>query len=103
MSFTVARRTREIGIRVALGGDPRRVMLAVFARPLAQVTVGALAGAALVMWISGAASYGGLKLAQCAGMAGYSALMLGVCLLACVGPTLRALRVEPTEALRADG
>lgn len=103
MSFTVARRTREIGIRVALGGDPRRVMLAVFARPLAQVTVGALAGAALVMWISGAASYGGLKLAQCAGMAGYSALMFGVCLLACVGPTLRALRVEPTEALRADG
>lgn len=33
----------------------------------------------------------------------YAAVMLGVCLLACVVPTRRALRVEPTEALRADG
>ncbi len=102
MSFTVARRTREIGIRVALGGNPRRVMLAVFARPLAQVTVGALVGAALVMWISGAASFEGLNLARCAGIAGYSALMFGVCLLACVGPSRRALRLEPMEALRVD-
>jgi ABC-type antimicrobial peptide transport system permease subunit len=102
MSFTVARRTREIGIRVALGGNPRRIMLAVFARPLAQVTAGAFAGSALVMWISGAASFEGLSLARCAGIAGYSALMFGVCLLACVGPTRRALRLEPTEALRVD-
>jgi ABC-type antimicrobial peptide transport system permease subunit len=33
----------------------------------------------------------------------YAALMMGVCMLACVVPTRRALRVEPTEALRADG
>jgi ABC-type lipoprotein release transport system permease subunit len=54
------------------------------------------------MWISGAASFEGLSLARCAGIAGYSALMFGVCLLACVGPTRRALRLEPTEALRVD-
>ena len=32
----------------------------------------------------------------------YAILMLGVCTLACVVPTLRALRVQPTEALRAE-
>jgi hypothetical protein len=33
----------------------------------------------------------------------YSAVMMGVCMLACIVPTRRALGVEPTEALRADG
>jgi ABC-type antimicrobial peptide transport system permease subunit len=33
----------------------------------------------------------------------YSVLMMGVCLLACIVPTRRALQVEPTEALRSDG
>ena len=33
---------------------------------------------------------------------GYAILMLGVCMLACVVPTVRALRVQPTEALRAE-
>ena len=35
-------------------------------------------------------------------LAGYAILMLGVCMLACIVPTIRALRVQPTEALRAD-
>ena len=38
-----------------------------------------------------------------AGTSEYAVLMFGVCLLACVVPTRRALRVQPTEALRADG
>jgi putative ABC transport system permease protein len=67
MSCTVARRTREIGIRVALGADQRRIGLGmIFRRPLTQVA-------------------------------------LGVCLLACIVPTRRALSIEPTEALRSDG
>jgi len=36
-------------------------------------------------------------------IAAYSAVTLGICLLACVGPTRRALRLEPSEVLRADG
>jgi hypothetical protein len=102
-SFTVSRRTREIGIRVALGADARRVVAAIFARPVAQVGVGVLAGGI----VTAALAYGALRGALWAGGAAlvlaYAALMMGVCMLACVVPTRRALRVEPTEALRADG
>ena len=45
---------------------------------------------------------GGLTLGQFAILAAYAIFMLGVCLLACVVPTRRALSVEPTVALRMD-
>jgi ABC-type antimicrobial peptide transport system permease subunit len=102
MSFTVARRTREIGIRVALGADARRVVLAIFRRPLTQVGLGVAAGGGVVAASLLLASRGAVSPEGAAGFVGYAALMLGVCLLACI-PTRRALRVEPTEALRADG
>jgi predicted permease len=98
MSFTVARRTREIGIRVALGASRRRVVAAVFARPLTQVGLGVVAGGVLAAVLGGRATPGALL-----GALAYAVLMLGVCLLACVVPTRRALQVQPTEALRADG
>jgi predicted permease len=107
LSFIVARRTREIGVRVALGASPGRVVGAIFRRPLSQVGLGVLAGGAL---IAAAGSIetdmpglsGELSLVQVAILVGYAALMFGVCLLACVVPTRRALRVEPTVALRIE-
>jgi predicted permease len=102
-SFTVSRRTREIGIRVALGADARRVVAAIFARPLAQVGVGVLAGGMVTAALAYGALRGALGPAGAALVLAYAALMMGVCMLACVVPTRRALRVEPTEALRADG
>ncbi len=101
MSFTVARRTREIGIRVALGASHRHVVAAVFKRPLAQVGIGIVAGGVLTMLLSG-----GVEEATPRALLGtvvYMVLMLGVCLLACIVPTRRALNVQPTEALRAEG
>ena len=103
MSFTVARRTREIGIRVALGADRRRVVAAVFRRPLAQVALGICAGAVLVGVLLATGNGRALSLAQLASIVAYAAGMLFVCLLACAVPTRRALLVEPTEALRAEG
>ena len=102
LSFTVARRTREIGVRVALGASPRRVVAAVFRRPLTQVGIGVAAGGIVIavawMMLSGSV----FTVLQGAALLGYAAFMLGVCMLACVVPTRRALRVEPTEALRAE-
>ena len=103
MSFTVSRRTREIGIRVALGASRRRVVAAIFARPLRQVAVGIAAGATLVGLLMMAATGGDATPRGVALLGAYAAFMMAVCALACVSPTRRALRVEPTEALRADG
>ena len=49
MSFTVARRTREIGVRVALGGSRQRILMAIFRRPLIQMGLGVLAGIAIIV------------------------------------------------------
>ena len=49
LSYTVARRTREIGVRVALGAGARRVITSIFRRPLTQVTLGVIAGIVLIV------------------------------------------------------
>jgi putative ABC transport system permease protein len=115
LSFAVSKRTREIGVRVAVGASPRRVIATIVKRPLTQVSAGIVVGTFLV----GLGSIvvrnhqpdtamgmhtleGGLSLGQLATLIGYAALMLGVCLLACVVPTRRALAVQPTVALRAE-
>jgi putative ABC transport system permease protein len=100
MSFTVSRRTREIGIRIALGADARRIVGAILAQALRRVGGGVVAGGVMVgvlTWI-----VAGLSPVEVAGVTAYSLLMLGVCLLACTVPTRRALQVQPTEALRAE-
>ena len=105
ISFAVSRRTREIGVRVALGADPRRIVAAVLSRTARHVGIGVLVGAGLGTlatagiqegaWQPSAVQVGGLLLA-------YMAAMMGVCLLACIVPLRRALRIEPIEALAAE-
>ena len=109
LSFTVARRTREIGVRVALGASRRRLVVAIFRRPLTNVALGVGAGAALIVFLAilvsggdGGLGHIDFSLANLGLLLAYAVLMLGVCLLACVVPTRRALSVEPTEALRAE-
>jgi len=111
LSYIVARRTREIGVRVALGASARRVITSIFRRPLTQVSIGVIAGALFISVAAYAIQLTtqfhvdqprGLTLGETALLAGYAVLMLGVCTLACVVPTYRALKVQPTEALRAE-
>jgi ABC-type lipoprotein release transport system permease subunit len=105
MAFTVSRRTREIGRRVALGSDKRRAAASILRRPLAQLGLGIALGLVWTSWMAAAWEGGDGFFAPrgAALVAAYALLMLGVCLLACIVPARRALAVEPTDALRAEG
>ena len=96
MSFTVTRRTREIGIRVALGAQPRRIVAGIFSRAFLQISAGLLVGSGLAaLWGLGSTRQVLLLLAA-------DAIMLIVGLVACALPVRRALTIDPTEALRAE-
>lgn len=97
MAFTVARRTREIGIRAALGARPGRIVAAIFSRALLQIGVGVLVGNGL------AALLGIVSMRQVLLLLATDGLMLIVGLSACAVPLRRALRIEPTDALRSEG
>jgi predicted permease len=94
MSFTVSQRTREIAIRVALGARPRRIVAAIFSRAFAQVGLGALAGVMILLLARTEESRNVLLLGAVA------LVMMTVGLAACSVPALRALRIQPTEALK---
>ena len=62
--------------------------------------MGIVFGCAFV-WLAAADTFGIGRATPA--VAGYGAIIFAVCMLACVVPTRRALRVEPTEALRVEG
>ena len=101
MSFAVSRRTREIGIRIALGSNGSRVVLAVLRKPLIQVVAGVIAGTILTLGLSSGFTFA-VKPSWAGALAGFAFIMLGVCLLACLAPVRRALRVDPISALRTE-
>jgi predicted permease len=101
-AFTVSRRTREIGIRVALGADRRRVIAAILRRPLAQVGLGVFVGGILVGIVFVGLYETPPTAAQALLIATYAVAMVAVCLLACVVPARRALAVDPARALSVD-
>ena len=102
MSFTVARRRREIGIRVALGADPTRILRSIFSRAFGQLAAGAAVG------ILGAVAFEQLLEGEMLQGQGavilplVAVLMTVVGLLAALGPARRGLGIQPTEALRED-
>jgi hypothetical protein len=98
MAVAVTRRTREIGIRIALGATPRRVLRTVFTRAGRQLGGGIIAGNSLILLIAWRAD--SLTADLLASSAITSVLMAAVGLLACAAPARRALRIQPTEALR---
>lgn len=102
MAFTVTRRRREIGIRSALGAGSGQVLAGILSRAMWQIGIGVaigVVGAPIIAHVAGNSSTprqlveNGLVLI---------AMMVMVGLLATIGPARRALRVHPTEALRAE-
>ena len=98
MAVAVARRTREIGIRLALGANPRHVVGSVFARAGRQLGGGIIAGNSLILLLAWRAD--SLTTDLLVSSVITSVIMAAVGVLACAAPARRALRVQPTEALR---
>jgi putative ABC transport system permease protein len=98
MAVAVERRTREIGIRIALGADPRRVLRTVFARACRQLGGGIIAGNSIILLIAWRAD--AVTPDLLVALVIMSVIMAAVGVLACAAPARRALRVQPTEALR---
>ena len=102
MSFTVSQRTREIGIRTALGARPGRVLVVIGRRASLQLATGIAAGAAVGMGILYSFLGTGIELGAdpVLTVTICSAFMFFVGILACLEPTLRGLRIQPVEALK---
>ena len=105
MSISVSRRTREIGLRMALGANPRHVLARIVAHAMVLMGSGVAAGGGLVLLFvalgggpTGRPADDVVSFAAWIGMT--SAVMLGAGLLACVEPARRALRINPIDALR---
>jgi ABC-type antimicrobial peptide transport system permease subunit len=77
-------------------------MSVILRRPVTQVGLGVLAGAIIVAVFYAALNDGAPTVIEVALIAAYSIVMMGVCLLACVVPARRALRVEAADVLRVD-
>ena len=101
-AFAVARRTREIGVRVALGAQPLHVLTTVFKRPLVQVALGIGVGAVMAVLILTQGDVSDMRYGDLARAAVFALSTMLCCALACIVPTRRALRIQPTEALRDD-
>jgi predicted permease len=105
MSVSVSRRTREIGLRAALGANPRRLLAGILARAMVLMGSGITTGGALVLLsvALGAGPTGRPRddvVTFAVWLAMTSAVMLGAGLLACIEPARRALRINPIDALR---
>ena len=105
MAFIVSRRRREIGVRVALGANRRRIALGILWRGMRQVALGIVTGTVLFMcttWVilSDASLRAGRT--EVLVFLSYLVVMTVICGFACVVPTRRALAIEPTEALKSE-
>jgi putative ABC transport system permease protein len=102
IAYAVARRTRELGIRMALGSSPSRVLALVMREGLTVAVAGVLVGAVL-SWIAAraiASALYGVGAGDPAAWAGAIAVLLGAAALANYVPARRASRVDPSVALR---
>jgi putative ABC transport system permease protein len=102
MNYSVALRTRELGLRLAVGAQPRQVLLLVLKQGLALTVVGVVLGLAaafaLTRLLSGLLF--GVAAVDVTTFSSISLLLVLVSLLACYLPARRAMRIDPLSALR---
>ncbi len=102
MAYSVSRRTREIGVRLAVGASPRDVVTMILGQGLRTIFVGlviGLAGSLLLTRTMGSMLFG-VTAADPFTFVAVLVLLIGAALLACYIPSRRAARVDPMVALR---
>jgi ABC-type antimicrobial peptide transport system permease subunit len=104
VAFAIAQRTREIGLRMALGATREQVVRLVLRQGLIVTGIGAVIGLSLAALAAQAlrAQLIGVSPFDPLSFGGMALLMLGVAAAACGIPALRASRLDPIRALRVD-
>jgi predicted lysophospholipase L1 biosynthesis ABC-type transport system permease subunit len=104
LAYTVARRTNEIGVRMALGATPARVSRMILRESLAIAAIGLLFGIPVALWgrAIAAAILPAAAPGPAAPLAWGAAAILLVALLASSMPARRAARVDPMQSLRQE-
>ncbi|MGH9466570.1 MAG: FtsX-like permease family protein, partial [Terriglobales bacterium] len=104
LAYSVTERTREIGVRMALGAPRGRLLGQVAGRGmlLAVIGVGAGVGFSLPLGKLIASVVFGVRTDDPATLAGAALALLVIAFIACLGPALRATRVDAASALRAE-
>ncbi len=102
MSYTVSRRTREIGLRVALGASRAEVLRLVVGRGMTLVLAGVIVGtaAALALTRTVATLVYGISATDPWSFGAAAALLMAIAMVACLVPASRASRIDPSVALR---
>ena len=101
MTSIVAQRWREIGVRSALGAQPRRLLAGIFGRAVVPLMIGGAAGCAMAIALHSSlpiAAAGGQRIPGIVPICAASMILVG--LVAVFGPARRAIRIDPIEALR---
>ncbi|HXT14073.1 MAG TPA: ABC transporter permease [Gemmatimonadaceae bacterium] len=104
MSFSVSRRTREVGIRMALGAQGGHVVRMIFGQGMVQLGIGMAFGLAIALGISRLLVFilFDVQPRDPAIFGGVAAVLALVGLIACLVPARRATMVDPLVALRSD-
>jgi putative ABC transport system permease protein len=104
MSYAVARRTREIGLRMALGANPGTVLKQVLREGMTLVIVGVVAGLSIALGATRllAGFLNDVSRTDPATFGTVSAMLVTVAAVACLVPAWRATRVDPIAALREE-